>query len=145
MLGDKCAWGKSKPFHASVSVPMVIWGPRMDVKAGLRHEGPSTNLDVTATCLDYAGLEPGQMDSRSLRDVLSGKTQSHRDVVLSGLGSWRIAYDGRYKLVTDWQDKPVRLFDLQEDPAESSDISQDQPDIVRRLQQCLLERKWPRT
>ncbi len=142
MLGDKCAWGKSKPFHASVSVPMLIWGPRLDVKGGLRHDGPSTNLDVTATCLDFAGLDPGQMDSRSLRDVLSGKTQSHRDVVLSGLGSWRIAYDGRYKLVTDWQDTPVRLFDLHEDPAESKDIAQAKPDIVQKLQQCLLEKKW---
>jgi arylsulfatase A-like enzyme len=142
MLGDKAGWGKSKPFHASIGVPFVIWGPKLGVAEGLTHRGPSEILDITATCLDFAGLEAGQMDSRSLRNVLAGATDEHRDVAITGLNSWRVAYDGRYKLVTDWQDKPRRLFDLETDPAESADIAGDHPEIVERLCKHLPEKRW---
>jgi arylsulfatase A-like enzyme len=144
MLGDKCAWGKSKPYHASVAVPMVAWGPGLGIVQGLAHDGPSTNLDVTATCLDFAGLDVGDVDSRSLRGVLTGRTGEHRDVVLSGLGNWRLAYDGRYKLVKEWQDKQTQLFDLEQDPAESNDIAPQAPEIVARLEGHLPAKKWSR-
>jgi arylsulfatase A-like enzyme len=141
MLGDMEGWGKSKPFHGSIHVPMLVWGPKLGVAGGIEHAGPTSNLDVTATCLDFAGLEAGTMDSRSLRPVLSGQTSEHRDIVLSGLGAWRVAYDGRWKLVVDWDDAPRQLFDLHNDPHESTDVAGKNPDVVDRLQGRLLPKR----
>ena len=57
-------------------------------------------MDIAATCIDYAGaVIPADMDSRSMRPLLEGQTGSHREVLLSGLNPWRMAFDGQYKLV----------------------------------------------
>lgn len=117
MLGDHNSWGKGKPLHPSVSVPLVIAGP--GVQQGITCDLPMTNLDLTATFLDYAGLAiPKDMDSRSLRNLLKGTPHTHRDIVLSGLGNWRMVYDGRYKYIEGFGDTP-QLFDLDADPLEN--------------------------
>ena len=138
MLGDHNGWSKSLPWHESASVPMVISGP--GVQKGVTCDLPTTNLDVTATSLDYAKLDiPDDMDSRSLRNLLEGKTKTHREVVLSGLGKWRLAYDGRYKYVEGFEDTP-QLFDLNEDPNENNNLINDSKhaEHIERLKTCLM-------
>ena len=76
------------------------------------------------------------MDAVSLRHVLEGDTESHRPVVVSALGKWRMACDGRYKLVLGWDDGPL-LFDLEVDPMEDENIARAQPEIVERLRMAL--------
>ena len=123
MLGDHNGWDKSKPWHPSVAVPFVISGP--GVRKNAKCDLPTTNLDMTATFLDYAGLEtPDGMDSRSLRGLLEGKTDSHREVVLSGLSDWRMAYDGKWKYVEGYEDSP-QLFDLENDILENNNLASD--------------------
>jgi len=39
------------------------------------------------------------VDSRSMSAFLAGETERHREVVFSGLSAWRLAFDGRHKLV----------------------------------------------
>ena len=80
---------------------------------------PVSVMDLAATFLEYAGVaRPKDMDSRSLSgDLLAGKTRSHREHVLSGLGEWRMVWDGRYKLIRGFQDE-MQLFDLEADPRE---------------------------
>jgi hypothetical protein len=41
---------------------------------------------------------PG-MDALSLRPLLEGQREAHREVLISGLNGWRAVYDGRWKLV----------------------------------------------
>jgi len=139
MLGDHGCWGKSLLYQPSVGVPLVIAGP--GIRRGYRFEGPTTTLDLTATYLDYAHLPiPQDMKSRSLRSVLEGKADTHRELVHSGLGSWRLVYDGRYKLVHGFQrdrnissGAPALLFDLREDPGENVNLAEELPDVVARL------------
>ena len=57
-------------------------------------------LDLNATVLDLAGA--GRIpatDSVSLVPTLADPSSRPREVVFSGLGQWRIAFDGRHKLV----------------------------------------------
>ena len=103
MLGDHGRWGKSVPFHPSANVPLYVAGP--GVRAGHRSDALVSLMDLSATFLDYGGVEvPEGMDSRSIRPVLEGKTEKHRDYVLSGLRDWRLAWDGRYKYITGFDE-----------------------------------------
>jgi arylsulfatase A-like enzyme len=93
--------------------------------------------DLTTTFLDYAGAsELEGMDSMSLRDVLSGKVNTHREYLLSGLEGWRMVFDGRYKLVTGAGESAI-LYDLEDDPAESQNIAPQHSQVVERLLQTL--------
>lgn len=99
MLGDHGEWRKRAPYRGSVRVPLLLSGP--DVQRRGRVGEPVSLIDLAATFLDYAGLDPAWApDARSLRPYLSGDRDTHRDVVFSGLDPWRMAYDGRYKLIT---------------------------------------------
>ena len=159
MLGDHGYWYKRRPYHASAGVPMVISGP--DVVQRDVVDVPATVLDLHATFLDYAGgcprdLDP-LLDSESMRPFLTG-AQPGRDVVFSGFGPWRFAFDGRYKLVRGfdpagdlgtfdaWDEAAVRtalaqteplLFDHEHDRAETTDRSDAHPAVVDRLDDAL--------
>ncbi len=120
MLGDHDLWGKSKPFQPSVGVPLVVAGP--GVARGVSSDALVSVIDLGATYLDFAGVaRPRTMDSRSFRPLLEGKTRTHREFVLSGLGRWRMVNDGRYKLIRGYEDGPL-LYDMQQDPLENANI-----------------------
>lgn len=135
MLGDHNRWGKSDPYQPSVGVPLVIWGP--DVRDGIICNLPTTILDLTATFLKYAGLSvPSWMESLSLKSYLEGKVETHREYVLSGLKSWRMVFDGRYKLVRGFTEEPL-LFDLSNDPFENANIASQESTELARLSEIL--------
>lgn len=149
MLGDHNLWGKSVPYHPSLSVPLLVSGP--GVRQGHRQAGPTTTLDLTATFLDYAGAAPlADADSQTLRPVLEGKTDTGRSHVVSGLHNWRLAFDGRYKLIRGYDgskgidkayqpegDAPLLLFDHQADPLEDHNLAAERPEEVERLTKLL--------
>jgi arylsulfatase A-like enzyme len=148
MLGDHNRWGKTYPWAASVGVPLVAAGP--GIKRGVRSDALVSHIDIGATFLDYAGVEkPKEMESRSLRPLLEGRTAKHRDVLLSGLNRWRMASDGRFKLITGFDPEQTRkqaeeaptpppvLFDLESDPLENRNIAATAPEHVKRLRQAL--------
>jgi arylsulfatase A-like enzyme len=142
MLGTRGMSSKSKPFHASASVPFVISG--LKVRKDVTCDGPTETLDMVATFLDYAGVEkPSDMDSKTLRPFLEGSGKLPRQVATSSLGEWSLVYDGRYKLIggklksiNEKYDDPeddLRLYDLEKDPIELNDLSESRPEIVKRL------------
>jgi arylsulfatase A-like enzyme len=156
MLGGHGALGKVSPRQPSVGVPLVVAGPGVEPRG--RVSEPATLLDLHATVLDYAGLAPGEVDSRSMRAFLAGDGDHPRTVVRSGLGPWRLAFDGRYKLIRGYdpdrragdqvgalddgsqadlarrlrEREPV-LFDLSADPGERRNVAPANPGVVERL------------
>jgi choline-sulfatase len=125
MLGDHGRWTKAVPYQPSTGIPMVVSGP------GVRARGGSDALvdlvDLHATVLDYAGVPiPEGIDSRSLRPFLEGRADSHREYLTSGLGDWRLVFDGQHKLVDGFDTGEARngrlLFDLVADQHETENI-----------------------
>jgi arylsulfatase A-like enzyme len=137
-------------------VPLVVAGPGVTDQEP--REEPVTILDLHATFLDRAGVDPGPVDSQSMVDTLAGGA-TPRDVVRSGLSSWRLAYDGRYKLIEGYDPaqrvgaefEPMRiapehvarrrsereaiLHDL--DVNEIQNRAADHPDVVERLHEVI--------
>jgi choline-sulfatase len=161
-LGDHGRWGKQDPYQSSVGVPLVVAGPGVTPRGTVGV--PATILDLHATFLDLAGVDPGPIDSRSMRSYFAGG-ESPRDVVFSGLGHWRLAFDGRYKLIRGYdatagtsvssedgddacmegaleqslRERDPLLFDLADDPGETKNISDERPDACERLRSALSE------
>ena len=135
MLGDHNRWGKHVPYQASAGIPLIIAG--LDTEQN-RQSGALTSLiDIAATFLDYAGIEGlPQMEARSLRPVLTGKTQKHREVLHSALEEWRLVWDGRHKLVEGYN-RETMLFDLQNDPLENRNLVTSAKNIAARLRKHL--------
>lgn len=133
MLGDHSRWQKSVPHQPSIGIPLLLRGP--GIRAGAVASGPTSLIDLAATALETAGTHvPHYMHSRSLWPVLSGHQSAHRQHVLSGLGEWRVVFDGRHKLVSNFEGHSSVLYDLVEDPAESHDLAPGQPDRVAAMQ-----------
>ncbi len=53
------------------------------------------------------------MDSRSVRPLLEGRHEPHRDFVVSGLLDWDLVWDGHYELVR--RQRGYRLVDEDDD------------------------------
>ncbi|MBS1800593.1 MAG: sulfatase-like hydrolase/transferase [Acidobacteria bacterium] len=158
MLGDQGLWGKIVPYQPSACVPLIAVGP--GIRKGTSSHALVSIMDFAATFLDYAGLKPSAtMDSRSLRPLFEGKTETHREVVYSGLGGWRMVCDGRYKAITGYDVKsrhtkptwtiysrevkgtPPAVFDLEQDPSEHVDLYAKMPMRAKSLLQLLEERR----
>lgn len=94
LLGDHDMQGKNTYHQSSASVPLIISGP--DVPPGLEIEYPISNLDISGTVLELAGVPlDSQMETRSLRSFWHRSDQEseapeYRDVVFVGLSQWRM-------------------------------------------------------
>ena len=135
MLGEHGRWGKSCYYEASTRIPLIIAGPGM--QTSVSSDALVSLHDLAATFIDASGARPmPDMEARSLRALLTGKSHTHRDLAVTGLDNWRAAIDDRYKLVVYKDDQPI-LYDLQQDPREDQNIAPQHPDIVARLSAAL--------
>ena len=153
MLGDLGRWGKSVPYHASVGVPLIIAGE--GVKVQTNASALVSSIDITATVLDLAGLHSATMDGRTLRPLLHGQTQTHRRLIYSGLGGWRMVTDGQWKVVTGFalgtgrngarlsktdpevMQRPTLTFNLERDPQEMAPLIGTVPVAAQALFEAL--------
>src|SRR5688500_3084798 len=114
-------------------------------------------VDVVPTVLDYVGVAvPENVQGRSLRGVIEGKTEKHRERVFIEYSEneegyvvterWKLIYgtgarareDG-YETGNASAGRLVRLYDLREDPGEMRDVSAREPKVVEALVAALAE------
>jgi arylsulfatase len=135
MLGDHGLWGKNVWHQPSVGVPLVVAGP--SVAAGASCAAPVVLHDLPVWFLERAGAQPlPSADGRSLQPLMLDAGAGHRETVVSGLNDWRAVTDGRHKLVVHRQ-QPDRLFDLDADPWEETDLTTAAPAVVATLRDAL--------
>ncbi len=148
MLGDCGLWEKFVPHQGSIAVPLIVAGP--GVATG-RCDGPVSFLDLHATVLALGQAAPIQgTDSVSLVAALADPAVRPREVAFSGLGQWRIVFDGRHKLVAGWEPGAARremedarfdpgtidgalLVEPATDPCETHDRAGERPEVAARL------------
>ncbi|QEH43424.1 arylsulfatase [Chitinophaga sp. XS-30] len=132
-------------YEGGIRVPFVVKWPGK-VKAGSETAHPAAFWDLMPTFLEIAGAPPaGITDGISILPTLLGKgrQKEHRYLYWefheSGgrqavrAGKWKAV---RLQLKND-PDKPLELYDLQEDPGEQQDIAARHPDIVKKMEQYM--------
>ncbi len=136
-VGDHYMYDKRFVYEEALRVPLVIRYPK-GIIAGSVTDAFSLNVDYAPTILDFAGVPiPSDMQGRSLRPILEGKTPSdwRRSFYYHYYerpGSHNVARHyavrtERYKLIhyysNDWGGEPAwELVDLQNDPHEYQNI-----------------------
>lgn len=115
-----------------VHVPLAITGP--GIPRGTFDYTVDCALDLSATVLDLAGLDPpDDYDGISLLPLVTGewKPQQPRPVVVATPPEWEGVILGKMKLVKN--KGTLSLFDLAQDPDERKDIADKDPELARRL------------
>ncbi len=157
-LGEHGWFDKRWIYEQSLRMPLLVRYPREALSGAVNKDDMVLNLDFAPTFLDYANVEiPSDMQGRSFRGVLKGKTPS----------DWRQAvyyhyyeYPGwhkvkrhygirtkRYKLVHFYYDIDAwELYDLENDPNEIHNVY-DEPAyqaVVKKLKSQLkrLQQKY---
>ena len=119
--------------ETEVRIPLAMRVP--GVAGPVRIEGPTANLDVVPTVLDFLGEDVSGygFEGRSLRPAIE-RAEPVEGTVFARWGASASAADGRYKLIDDLgRDGSPRLYDLASDPAEETDVLDRERRAYRRL------------
>lgn len=124
-------------FHATtlydevIRVPFIVKLPAGETGSALLHQ-PVSLLDLVPTLLDLVGLDsPAPLMGRSLRPAIEGLPVHARPVVSECA---RFGRDKRslvllpFKLIVDQVVGTVELFNLQQDPAERTNLADEESD-----------------
>ena len=127
MLGERGLWFKMNFFEGSARVPLMVAGP--GITAGL-HLAPTSNLDLTPTLCDLAGISMDEImpwtDGESLVPLINGAERiapvlmeyaaegSYAPLVCIREGKWKYIH-----CVLD----PDQLYDLDADPLERTNLA----------------------
>jgi arylsulfatase A-like enzyme len=127
-------------FNEVVRVPLIVWGP--GVEPG-RDATPVSIADIAPTLLEAFRISPGQaLYGQSLWPCLSGQDAASAPRMLLAEGT---LYGEEQKMAIRWPYKVVvkdgaptpRLFDLEEDPLERTDVRDSRPDVAASLEREL--------
>ena len=129
---------KGTCWEAGVRVPMIVVWPGGGVPRDRRTNAIVSTLDIFATVLEIARVEPpAGSPSRSFLSVLRNPEKPFRKHAFTQMNyhgtdayrPWRTVSDGRHKLHFRYDlsgAKEELLFDLQKDPWEENDLSNDE-------------------
>ena len=133
---------KSQALEGGISSPFIVsWPKKLAEHAGEIRDGHCHIMDVLPTCLEATGINfpdsfksmtPIQPDGVSLMAAVKGKPLEKRSFYWEHGRSCAIYKDG-WKLVSNRHPKPWELYDLNNDPAEKSDLSKDYPERAATL------------
>lgn len=129
--------GKQNMYDHSVRVPFIIVGP--NARAGVTISDPIYLQDVVPTTIELAGISmPSHIQFKSLIPKLTEQRSEpqHLPIIGAYLNKQRMIFDGQYKLIVYPEVPTLRLYDLEEDPSEMTDLSKD-PDSAETIQTLL--------
>jgi arylsulfatase A-like enzyme len=145
--------GKGSLHEGGIRVPFLFRWPGT-IRPGSRSGEPILSVDLSPTLCDLAGV-PGPVgqpiDGVSLLPILTGEADSlgreaifwHFPGYLGARGDqWRttpvsVVRSGPLKLMHFLEDGRFELYDLVDDPGESSNLADRRPEEVRRLRSLL--------
>ena len=141
LLGEHGILGKAnsllgKEIHA---IPYMVRHPE-GRRGGETSDYFASTHDVAPTMLSFQGITvPGRMDGDDLTVMFDGDDPPERTYWTTCYADHVAAGDGRFMLIADNQGEERRLFDTEEDPAEETDVAAENPEIVARLWQNILD------
>ena len=147
--------GKSSTWEGGVREPTIAWWPDR-IPAGTVCDAMMSEMDVLPTLVKLAGgAVPNHrvIDGRDIWPLLSGRSkQSPHEALFyfkgnrleaARSGPWKLAIVEQIENGIDKEQKPStkpfvpKLFNLDADIGETTDVAARHPDVVERLQGCI--------
>jgi arylsulfatase A-like enzyme len=139
--------GKGWLYDGGTRVPMIVRWPGA-IDSGRVIEEPAITMDLYPTLLEIAGLPPRpdqHLDGTSLAPLLLETGDAGHDDLHWHFphyhGSGNVPSSairvGDYKLIEWLEDGRLELYDLSNDPGESTDLSEQMPEKTAELKQIL--------
>jgi arylsulfatase A-like enzyme len=146
--------GKGTFYEGGTRVPFIFWW-RGTIQPGRTDANPIIGVDLYPTLLDLTGADAPPnytLDGVSLAGLLKGEQASlDRDAIYwhfpgylgaSG-GQWRtkpvgVIRSGAWKLIEQFEDGSLELYNLEDDTSESRNLAESQPAKARDLHEKLV-------
>ena len=131
-LGSHGLLGKQSVYDHSMHAPMIIAGP--EVSANSQHEELVYLHDIFPTICDFARVPiPEAVEGISLKKIIDGDLSEQRETLFTAYSKYgRAVRDRRWKLIRWPQVNKTQLFDLENDPNETNDVSNN-PDNLQHV------------
>jgi arylsulfatase A-like enzyme len=135
--------GKGWMYEGGIRVPFLVRMPGA-AKSGTVNETPVISPDIFATALEFSGAKlPANaiLDGRSLTPLLKGGAAPARDALYwhyphygnqGGFPGGAIRM-GEWKLIENYEDGSVQLYNLREDVGEKKDVAAAQAERVKTM------------
>jgi arylsulfatase A-like enzyme len=135
-------------YEGGIRVPMIAWAPEL-IPAGTVNSHISTFWDIFPTIAELAGASfDHKIDGISIVPTLIGEAenQEQHEYLYWEFDFWdgfrKAVRKGKWKAVQYNNDKnsnaKIELYNLEEDPGEKTDISDDNPTILKMMQDIII-------
>lgn len=137
-------WGKTSLREGGIRVPFIASWPGK-IKAGSVSDHICASWDMMPTMCDLAGMEtPVHTDGISILPELLGKKQKKHEYLyweypeLGGSKAIRVGkWKGLIQNIKKEGEGKMMLFDLENDPRETTDLSKQHPNVVKKLRKLI--------
>ncbi|MDG2013472.1 MAG: sulfatase-like hydrolase/transferase [Pirellulaceae bacterium] len=126
---------KRSLYEGGIRVPGVLVWPSV-IPAGRETDFAACTSDYYPTIVDYLNLTPANqkpLDGISLRPVIEENSAARKKPIGFQSGKQTAWMNQRYKIISQNAGKDYQLFDLQEDPSETHDLSQTKVALKAKL------------
>ena len=139
---------KGHLYEGGIRVPMIVRWPGR-VKAGTLSDEPVVSMDFYPTFLEVAGLKPDTgkpLDGESLVSLFQQTGKPKREALFFHFPNyaWHMGNrlggavrSGNYKLIRNYDDRSLELYDLRADLSETKNLAKQRPRLAKRLDQKL--------
>lgn len=157
LLNEHKRFEKHTMWEEAIRQPLIIKGANL-FGAGSEKNALVEYIDLAPTILDVLGVEPiFEFQGKSFLPVLKEGTDDHRKIVFSEYLEDNLAMVAskkwKYVFTTGSRDLGIgyatgygpsgivhRLYDLENDPKESTDVSKEHPEVMKQMQEEMLQR-----
>jgi uncharacterized sulfatase len=154
---------KGTLYEGGIRSPLIVWGPGLTAEKLGGHQNRTSvfsAMDLATSLMSIGGIKPPDsivFDGENVADTLFGKSNASRKAPLfwrrppdrKQVGANRrpqpdlAVRDGRWKLLCDYDGDAPKLYDLAQDPGETTNLATEHAELVQRLKIALLA--WHRS
>jgi uncharacterized sulfatase len=117
-------------YEGGIRAPTIAWWPGT-IEAGTVSDLPMAGYDWMATACELADCPPAEdTDGISFVPTLLGKQQQPHEYLYFSYGEKKAVRKGNWKVVRSGKDKPLELYNLEEDIGETTDLASQNKDLI---------------